>query len=53
MKVLLEKLSQESTWRGIIAILAAFGIAISPELQNQLIMAALGVIGVINIIKKD
>ena len=53
MKTLLEKLSQESTWRGLIAIAAGFGVQISPEFTNQIIPAALGLIGFINVIKKD
>ena len=53
MKILLKKLSQESTWRGLIAIAAGFGVQASPELINQIIPTALGVIGLINVAKKD
>ena len=53
MKTILSKLSQESTWRGIVTVVSAFGIAISPELAEHIIAAALGIVGAINILKKD
>ncbi len=31
MKIIIEYLKQESTWRGLIAIATAFGITVSPE----------------------
>ena len=53
MKTLLNKLKQESTWRGIIVIAAGFGVQFSPELQEAIILAAVGLVGLINIIKND
>jgi len=53
MKVLLERLGQESTWRGLVAIGSAFGISVNPDLTNQIIATALGIIGIINVSKKD
>ena len=53
MKVLLEKLSQESTWRGIIAVAGGFGVAFAPDQQEAIIAGVLGVVGIINIFKKD
>ena len=49
-ETLLKYLSQSSTYKGIFALLGAFGIVISPELSTQIIAACLGVIGVINVI---
>jgi len=51
MNIILEKLKQESTWRGIIAIAAAFGIQAEPELTNAIVTVALALIGSINVIK--
>jgi uncharacterized membrane protein len=51
MNTILEKLKQESTWRGIIAIAAAFGIQAEPELTNAIVTVALALIGSINVIK--
>jgi hypothetical protein len=46
-------LKQESTWRGIIAILTAAGVTISPELSGYIIAIGLTLIGGINIVKTD
>jgi hypothetical protein len=51
MNIIIEKLKQESTWRGIIAIAAAFGLQAEPELTNAIVMVALALIGSINVIK--
>lgn len=48
---LLNYLSQNSTWRGLILVAASFGIVFEPELQNHIIGAALGIIGIINILR--
>lgn len=53
MARILEALKQESTWRGIIAIVTAAGITISPELAGHIIAIGLSLIGGINIAKKD
>ena len=53
MKAILEKLGQESTWRGIITTAGAFGLVVAPELAEQIIAAALGLVGIINILKSD
>lgn len=53
MKELMKRLKQESTWRGVIAILSAFGVVIEPEMAEAVIAAGLGLIGVINVVKKD
>ncbi len=53
MKHLLEKLSQESTWRGIIAMAAGFGCIIEPQLADGIVAVALALIGLINVTKKD
>lgn len=48
---LLNYLSQNSTWRGIILVAASFGIVFEPELQTHIIGAALGIVGIINILR--
>lgn len=53
MKTLLQKLSQESTWRGIITVVSGFGIVIKPDLAEAIIALALGLVGIINILKND
>jgi hypothetical protein len=48
---MIEQLKQESTWRGIIALITAAGIVIQPELQEGIIAAGLALIGLINVVK--
>ncbi len=49
LNTLLEKLSENSTWRGIILIATAVGVKIEPELQESIIVAGLGLVGLINV----
>lgn len=48
---ILDRLSQESTWRGIIAIATGFGATINPEKADAIIALGLLVIGIINVAK--
>lgn len=52
LNTLLEKLSDNSTWRGIILIATAVGVKIEPELQESIIVAGLGLVGLINVVRK-
>jgi hypothetical protein len=53
MKPILEKLKQESTWRGIIVLIGIAGVEIAPELANEIIAVGMGIVGIINIAKND
>jgi hypothetical protein len=48
----LNRLSENSTWRGLILLATALGLKIDPELQTQILTAGLSLIGIINIIRK-
>lgn len=48
---IIRALKQESTWRGIIAIAAACGIQLEPQLAESIITVALALIGGINLVK--
>lgn len=50
---IIKAFSQESTWRGLIAIAMAGGITIEPDLQNHIIAIGLTMIGIINVSKND
>ena len=52
VNILLERLSENSTWRGLILVATALGLKLDPELQNQILAAGLGVIGIINVLRK-
>ena len=49
---LLNYAGQTSTWRGLIFVAASLGLTLDPELQNHIIAAALGLVGIINIVRK-
>ena len=50
---LLDRLSEQSSWRGAILLATALGITVEPALQNHIVAAGLGVVGAINIIRKE
>jgi len=52
LNTLLVKLSENSTWRGLILLSTAVGVKIEPELQESIIVAGLGLVGLINVIRK-
>ena len=51
LSVLLQKLTENSTWRGLILLSTALGLRLEPELQTQIISAGLALVGVINVIR--
>jgi hypothetical protein len=53
MKLLLSYLKQESTWRGIIQISTALGIALQPAQAAALIAGGTALVGLINAFKKN
>jgi len=52
VNILIERLSENSTWRGVILVVTALGLRLEPELQNQIVAAGLSLVGIINIIRK-
>jgi hypothetical protein len=52
-KLILDRLKQESTWRGLIQIAIACGVGIKPDQAAAIIAAGVSVIGAINVFKKD
>lgn len=52
-EVILNYLTQESTWIGILSILTAFGVHIFPELSQAIVTCALGIFGLIKVIVND
>ena len=47
------KLSEESSWRGIIGILTGLGIYVDPSKSAQFISLGMIIIGAINFVKRD
>jgi len=52
VNIVLERLSENSTWRGLLLIATALGIKLDPELQNAILAAGLSAIGLINVARK-
>ena len=50
--LILTRLSENSTWRGAILLATALGLKLDPELQNQILAAGLGLVGLINVLRK-
>ena len=52
INTLLAKFSENSTWRGLSLIATAVGVKIEPELQEAILVAGLGIVGLINVVRK-
>ena len=52
LDLILTRLSENSTWRGAILLATALGLKLDPELQNQILAAGLGLVGLINVLRK-
>lgn len=50
---LTERLKEESTWRGIVAILTGLGVALDPQSVTQIVSTGLVIIGAINFFKHE
>jgi hypothetical protein len=50
---ILDRLSEASTWRGIVALLTAGGIALSPEQMAAIVSAGLAMIGLFGVFTSD
>lgn len=53
MNYVLERLGENSTWRGLIGLITAGGVIISPDLQAAIIAAGLALIGLINVFRRE
>ena len=50
---LMARLSEASTWRGIVALLTAAGVVLSPEQIESIIAAGLALIGLLGTLLPD
>lgn len=53
MKYLLERISEPSTWRGLMMLATGFGIALSPETIEQVVIAGTAMTGLIGMFTTD
>jgi hypothetical protein len=49
----LDRLSEPSTWRGIVLVLTSCGVTIQPVLADAIISAGIGLVGIIGIVTAD
>jgi hypothetical protein len=50
--IILTRLSENSTWRGIILVATALGVKLEPALADAILAAGLGLVGLINVLRK-
>ena len=50
---ILGRLSEPSTWRGIIWIVTALGLALSPEQKEAIVTAGMAIAGVVGVFTKE
>ena len=52
LSIALTRLTENSTWRGLILVATALGLKLDPEHQEAIIAAGLSLVGLINILRK-
>jgi hypothetical protein len=52
MQWIIERLNEPSTWRGLVALITAAGITLSPEQAAAITAAGLAGIGLVNVFRK-
>lgn len=52
MNYLLDRLSENSTWRGLLLLATAVGLRVAPELADKIIATGLSAVGLINVLRK-
>lgn len=53
MQYFINRLKEASTWRGIVALITACGVNLSPELGEAIVGAGLGLMGIIGVFFPD
>jgi hypothetical protein len=53
MHYILARLTEQSTWRGLVLLAGAFGVVIEPELERHIVAAAFSIVGIINVVRKE
>lgn len=53
LKWVLDRAKERSTWIGLASVLAAAGVALSPELKEAIIATGIAVAGLVAVITKD
>ena len=52
-KWILDRLKEKSTWAGILAVVAAAGVTLNPELKDAIVAAGVSIAGLVAVIVKE
>jgi hypothetical protein len=52
-KYILDRLAENSTWRGLVMLLTAVGVQVDPSQANAIIAAGLALVGLINVFRRQ
>jgi hypothetical protein len=52
LDMIIDRLRENSTWRGFILVATALGVKLEPNLQEAILTAGLGLVGLINVVRK-
>lgn len=50
---ILARLTENSTWRGLIMLVTALGVKVAPDQAEAIISAGLAVVGLINVFRRS
>ena len=53
MNYVLERLKEKSTWRGLVALITALGVTLSPEQAEAIVACGLAAIGAVNVFRPE
>lgn len=53
MNTIMTYLQQQSTWKGLIGIATAAGVALSPEQSAAIIASGMALVGLINVFRNE
>lgn len=53
MNAIIDRLKEQSTWRGIILVLTAVGVKFEPSQAEAIIASGLAIVGLINVFRKE
>jgi hypothetical protein len=53
MSYLFDRLSENSTWRGLVMLATALGVHLDPAQANAIVATGLALVGLINVFRKQ
>ena len=51
--LILKKLSEKTTWLGVLSLVTVFGVSLTPELSESIVTAVLAIVGLVNVILNE